>query len=70
MLAIALDPAAFVDHRLLPVLGHHNSYHAEPHPVGARVLENTRAQITLLGTDDDQQDLLSQLPKWFGAAVS
>ncbi|GAA3080991.1 hypothetical protein GCM10020000_78590 [Streptomyces olivoverticillatus] len=26
-----------------------DSYHAERHPVGARVLENTRAQITLLG---------------------
>ncbi|OXY91694.1 rifampin monooxygenase [Streptomyces diastatochromogenes] len=28
-----------------------DSYHAERHPVGAAVLENTRAQITLLGTD-------------------
>ncbi|MEU6807481.1 rifampin monooxygenase [Streptomyces sp. NPDC046831] len=28
-----------------------DSYHAERHPVGARVLENTRAQMTLLGTD-------------------
>ncbi|MGK8488178.1 rifampin monooxygenase [Nocardia asiatica] len=28
-----------------------DSYHSERHPVGARVLENTRAQITLLGTD-------------------
>ncbi|KJY41998.1 FAD-dependent oxidoreductase [Streptomyces sp. NRRL B-1568] len=28
-----------------------DSYHAERHPVGARVLENTRAQITLLGAD-------------------
>ncbi|MEU8110109.1 rifampin monooxygenase [Nonomuraea muscovyensis] len=28
-----------------------DSYHAERHPVGARVLENTRAQITLIGTD-------------------
>ncbi|MGA6172034.1 FAD-dependent monooxygenase [Streptomyces sp. NPDC012600] len=27
-----------------------DTYHAERHPVGARVLENTRAQITLLGT--------------------
>lgn len=26
-----------------------DSYHAERHPVGARVLENTRAQMTLLG---------------------
>ncbi|MFJ8059442.1 rifampin monooxygenase [Streptomyces sp. NPDC096142] len=28
-----------------------DSYHAERHPVGARVIANTRAQITLLGTD-------------------
>ncbi|MGW4091570.1 rifampin monooxygenase [Nocardia sp. NPDC004750] len=28
-----------------------DSYHAERHPVGARVLENTRAQITLMGTE-------------------
>ncbi|WP_405389534.1 rifampin monooxygenase [Streptomyces sp. NBC_01102] len=28
-----------------------DSYHAERHPVGARVLANTRAQMTLLGTD-------------------
>ncbi|MFE6160521.1 rifampin monooxygenase [Streptomyces sp. NPDC056486] len=28
-----------------------DTYHAERHPVGARVVENTRAQITLLGTD-------------------
>ncbi|UUU30053.1 rifampin monooxygenase [Streptomyces sp. CA-210063] len=28
-----------------------DSYHAERHPVGASVLNNTRAQITLLGTD-------------------
>ncbi|MFI8349571.1 rifampin monooxygenase [Streptomyces sp. NPDC085596] len=28
-----------------------DSYHTERHPVGARVLENTRAGITLLGTD-------------------
>lgn len=28
-----------------------DSYHAERHPVGAAVLNNTRAQITLLGTD-------------------
>ncbi|MEW1581195.1 rifampin monooxygenase [Streptomyces microflavus] len=27
-----------------------DSYHTERHPVGARVLDNTRAQITLLGT--------------------
>ncbi|MFF8607095.1 rifampin monooxygenase [Streptomyces sp. NPDC015346] len=28
-----------------------DSYHSERHPVAARVLDNTRAQITLLGTD-------------------
>lgn len=28
-----------------------DSYHDERHPVGARVLDNTRAQITMLGTD-------------------
>ncbi len=28
-----------------------DSYHAERHPVGAAVLANTRAQITLMGTD-------------------
>ncbi|MFB7111640.1 rifampin monooxygenase [Streptomyces sp. NPDC056190] len=28
-----------------------DSYHTERHPVGARVLDNTRAQMTLLGTD-------------------
>ncbi|MFE2424298.1 rifampin monooxygenase [Streptomyces hokutonensis] len=28
-----------------------DTYHVERHPVGARVLDNTRAQITLLGTD-------------------
>ncbi|MER5259474.1 MULTISPECIES: rifampin monooxygenase [unclassified Streptomyces] len=28
-----------------------DTYHGERHPVGARVLDNTRAQITLLGTD-------------------
>ncbi|WP_433697745.1 rifampin monooxygenase [Nocardiopsis sp. CA-288880] len=28
-----------------------DSYHEERHPVGARVLDNTRAQITMLGAD-------------------
>ncbi|MFI2213336.1 rifampin monooxygenase [Streptomyces sp. NPDC020141] len=28
-----------------------DSYHTERHPVGARVLDNTRAQMTLLGAD-------------------
>ncbi|MFE2518772.1 rifampin monooxygenase [Streptomyces mirabilis] len=41
-----------------------DSYHAERHPVGARVLDNTRAQITLLGTDPGAtalRELLSRL---------
>ncbi|MFC4030197.1 rifampin monooxygenase [Streptomyces polygonati] len=41
-----------------------DSYHAERHPVGARVLANTRAQITLLGTDPGAvalRGLLSEL---------
>src|SRR5437879_13763470 len=28
-----------------------DTYHTERHPEGARVLDNTRAQITLMGTD-------------------
>ncbi|MER7698756.1 MULTISPECIES: rifampin monooxygenase [unclassified Streptomyces] len=41
-----------------------DSYHSERHPVGARVLDNTRAQITLLGTDPGAvalRELLSRL---------
>ncbi|MFD9353396.1 rifampin monooxygenase [Streptomyces sp. NPDC060031] len=41
-----------------------DSYHAERHPVGATVLDNTRAQITLLGTDPGAtalRELLSKL---------
>ncbi|MGK5632442.1 FAD-dependent monooxygenase, partial [Streptomyces sp. URMC 123] len=41
-----------------------DSYHAERHPVGAAVLDNTRAQITLLGTDPGAtalRELLSKL---------
>ncbi|GAA1350752.1 rifampin monooxygenase [Streptomyces beijiangensis] len=41
-----------------------DSYHAERHPVGARVVDNTRAQITLLGTDAGAtalRELLSKL---------
>jgi 2-polyprenyl-6-methoxyphenol hydroxylase-like FAD-dependent oxidoreductase len=41
-----------------------DSYHTERHPVGARVLDNTRAQITLLGTDRGAtalRELLSKL---------
>ncbi|MFD9039906.1 rifampin monooxygenase [Streptomyces bottropensis] len=41
-----------------------DSYHAERHPVAARVLVNTRAQITLLGSDPGPtalRQLLSEL---------
>ncbi|GAA2787067.1 rifampin monooxygenase [Saccharopolyspora taberi] len=41
-----------------------DSYHAERHPVAARVLANTRAQMTLLGTDPGAtalRELLSEL---------
>ncbi|MEW2415533.1 rifampin monooxygenase [Streptomyces sp. NPDC046866] len=41
-----------------------DSYHAERHPVGARVLRNTRAQMTLLGTEPGPtalRELLSEL---------
>ncbi|MFD5921990.1 rifampin monooxygenase [Kitasatospora sp. NPDC058201] len=41
-----------------------DSYHTERHPVGARVLDNTRAQITLMGTDPGAvalRELLSTL---------
>ncbi|MCC9307129.1 rifampin monooxygenase [Kitasatospora sp. RB6PN24] len=41
-----------------------DSYHAERHPVGARVLDNTRAQMTLLGTGAGAvalRELLSKL---------
>ncbi|MFI1225228.1 MULTISPECIES: rifampin monooxygenase [unclassified Streptomyces] len=41
-----------------------DSYHTERHPVGARVLDNTRAQITLLGTAPGAvalRELLSRL---------
>ncbi|MFJ3792777.1 FAD-dependent monooxygenase [Kitasatospora sp. NPDC090091] len=41
-----------------------DSYHTERHPVGARVLANTRAQMTLLGTEPGPtalRELLSRL---------
>lgn len=41
-----------------------DSYHAERHPVGAAVLDNTRAQITLMGADPGAtalRELLSKL---------
>src|SRR6185312_11147172 len=34
-----------------------DSYHAERHPVGARVLRNTMAQVALLRTDDRTEAL-------------
>jgi 3-(3-hydroxy-phenyl)propionate hydroxylase len=34
-----------------------DTYHAERHPVGARVLQNTMAQMALSGTDDRHQAL-------------
>lgn len=40
-----------------------DSYHAERHPVGAAVLDNTRAQITLLGTDAGATALRTLLSK-------
>ncbi|MEU7728216.1 rifampin monooxygenase [Streptomyces sp. NPDC040724] len=40
-----------------------DSYHAERHPVGAAVLDNTRAQITLLGTDPGATALRTLLSK-------
>ncbi|MEV5430886.1 rifampin monooxygenase [Streptomyces sp. NPDC052701] len=47
-----------------------DSYHAERHPVGARVLDNTRAQMTLMGADPGAtalRELFSQLLE-FGEA--
>jgi 2-polyprenyl-6-methoxyphenol hydroxylase-like FAD-dependent oxidoreductase len=41
-----------------------DSYHTERHPVGARVLDNTRAQMTLMGTEAGPtalRELFSQL---------
>ncbi|QFR02318.1 rifampin monooxygenase [Streptomyces phaeolivaceus] len=41
-----------------------DTYHTERHPVGARVLDNTRAQITLLGSEPGPtalRELLSKL---------
>ncbi|MCK7626549.1 rifampin monooxygenase [Streptomyces sp. RS10V-4] len=40
-----------------------DSYHTERHPVAAAVLENTRAQITLLGTDPGATALRGLLSK-------
>ncbi|MFI6949650.1 rifampin monooxygenase [Streptomyces sp. NPDC050422] len=43
-----------------------DSYHAERHPVGAAVLANTRAQITLLGTDPGATALRELFTKLMG----
>lgn len=46
-----------------------DSHHAERHPVGAAVLDNTRAQITLPGTDAGASVLLTLLSKLMDFAV-
>ncbi|MEU1368142.1 rifampin monooxygenase [Streptomyces sp. NPDC005803] len=43
-----------------------DSYHAERHPVGSAVLDNTRAQITLLGTDPGATALRALFTKLMG----
>lgn len=43
-----------------------DSYHSERHPVGAAVLDNTRAQITLLGTDPGATALRALYTKLMG----
>ncbi|MEU1472468.1 rifampin monooxygenase [Streptomyces sp. NPDC005761] len=43
-----------------------DSYHAERHPVGSAVLDNTRAQITLLGTDPGATALRALFTKLLG----
>lgn len=43
-----------------------DSYHRERHPVGAAVLDNTRAQITLLGTDPGATALRALYTKLMG----
>lgn len=43
-----------------------DSYHTERHPVGAAVLDNTRAQITLLGTDPGATALRALYTKLMG----
>ncbi|MER6118255.1 rifampin monooxygenase [Streptomyces sp. NPDC001743] len=43
-----------------------DSYHTERHPVGAAVLANTRAQITLLGTDPGATALRELFAKLMG----
>ncbi|MGW6209799.1 FAD-dependent monooxygenase [Streptomyces sp. NPDC055089] len=43
-----------------------DSYHSERHPVGAAVLDHTRAQITLLGTDPGATALRALYTKLMG----
>jgi 3-(3-hydroxy-phenyl)propionate hydroxylase len=43
-----------------------DSYHAERHPVGARVLQNTMAQVALRRTDDRTKALGDTVSKLFG----
>jgi 3-(3-hydroxy-phenyl)propionate hydroxylase len=43
-----------------------DSYHAERHPVGARVLQNTMAQVALRRTDDRSKALGDTVSKLFG----
>ena len=43
-----------------------DTYHAERHPVGARVLQNTMAQVALSGTDDRHQALRDTMADLLG----
>jgi 3-(3-hydroxy-phenyl)propionate hydroxylase len=43
-----------------------DTYHAERHPVGARVLHNTMAQVALSGTDDRHQALRDTMAELLG----
>jgi 3-(3-hydroxy-phenyl)propionate hydroxylase len=43
-----------------------DTYHAERHPVGARVLRNTMAQVALSGTDDRHQALRDTMAELLG----
>ena len=48
-----------------------DTYHAERHPVGARVLRNTMAQVALRRTDDRTRPLretVSELSAWTSRA--
>jgi 3-(3-hydroxy-phenyl)propionate hydroxylase len=43
-----------------------DTYHAERHPVGARVLRNTMAQVALAGPDDRHQALRDTMTELLG----